>query len=75
MKGSLGFTDDVLGLGAGIFFIGYLLLEIPAAFWLCLLDLSTPVNHSSFAIAFQAAAMGRQSALMVKGLSLTLSPQ
>ncbi len=29
----------------------------------------------SFAIAFQLAAMGRQSALMVKGLSLTLSPQ
>ena len=29
MKGDLAFTDDVLGLGAGIFFIGYFLLEIP----------------------------------------------
>jgi len=29
MKGDLGFTDDVLGLGSGIFFIGYFLLEIP----------------------------------------------
>jgi ACS family tartrate transporter-like MFS transporter len=31
MKDALGFTDDVLGLGAGIFFIGYLLLEIPGS--------------------------------------------
>jgi D-galactonate transporter len=29
MKGDLGFTDDVIGFGAGIFFIGYFLLEIP----------------------------------------------
>ena len=26
MKDDLGFSDDVLGLGAGIFFIGYFLL-------------------------------------------------
>src|SRR5258707_7171813 len=31
MKGDLAFTDDVLGLGAGIFFIGYFLLEIPGS--------------------------------------------
>src|ERR1043165_9014982 len=31
MKGDLGLTDDVLGLGAGIFFIGYFLLEIPGS--------------------------------------------
>jgi len=31
MKGDLGFADDVLGLGAGIFFIGYFLLEIPGS--------------------------------------------
>lgn len=31
MKGDLSFTDDVLGLGAGIFFIGYFLLEIPGS--------------------------------------------
>ena len=30
MKGDLGFTD-ALGLGAGIFFIGYFLLEIPGS--------------------------------------------
>jgi D-galactonate transporter len=29
MKGDLGFTDQVIGLGAGIFFIGYVVLEIP----------------------------------------------
>src|ERR1051326_5854777 len=29
MKGDLSFTDDVMGFGAGIFFIGYVLLEIP----------------------------------------------
>jgi D-galactonate transporter len=29
MKDDLGFSDEVLGLGAGIFFIGYFLLEIP----------------------------------------------
>src|SRR5262245_45630866 len=29
MKGDLGFTDDVFGFGAGIFFIGYFLFEIP----------------------------------------------
>jgi ACS family tartrate transporter-like MFS transporter len=29
MERDLGFTDDVIGFGAGIFFVGYLLLEIP----------------------------------------------
>ncbi len=31
MPGDLGFNDKVIGLGAGIFFIGYLVLEIPGA--------------------------------------------
>jgi len=31
MKGDLSFTDDVLGFGAGIFFIGYFFLEIPGS--------------------------------------------
>jgi ACS family tartrate transporter-like MFS transporter len=31
MKGDLGFTDDIIGLGAGIFFIGYVALEIPGS--------------------------------------------
>jgi sugar phosphate permease len=31
MPGDLGFSDRALGLGAGIFFLGYLLLEIPGA--------------------------------------------
>jgi len=31
MSHNLGFSDKVFGLGAGIFFIGYLLLEIPGA--------------------------------------------
>src|SRR4051812_35856427 len=30
MKQSLGFSDAVYGLGAGIFFISYLLLEVPS---------------------------------------------
>jgi len=29
MKGDLGFNDAVFGFGAGIFFVGYFLLEIP----------------------------------------------
>src|SRR5882762_10275306 len=29
MKGDLHFADDVIGFGAGIFFLGYVLLEIP----------------------------------------------
>lgn len=29
MKGELGFTDGIIGFGAGIFFIGYVVLEIP----------------------------------------------
>ncbi len=29
MKGDLHFADDVIGFGAGIFFVGYVLLEIP----------------------------------------------
>jgi sugar phosphate permease len=29
MKGDLGFNDAVFGLGTGIFFVGYFLLEIP----------------------------------------------
>ena len=28
-EGGLGFTDDIIGSGAGIFFLGYFLLEIP----------------------------------------------
>src|SRR5579863_2228866 len=31
MPGDLGFNDRVVGLGAGIFFIGYVVLEIPGA--------------------------------------------
>jgi ACS family tartrate transporter-like MFS transporter len=31
MKGDLGFTDEVIGFGAGIFFIGYVALEIPGS--------------------------------------------
>ena len=29
MKGDLGFSDEVIGFGAGVFFIGYVVLEIP----------------------------------------------
>jgi MFS transporter, ACS family, tartrate transporter len=29
MQGDLGFTESVIGFGAGIFFLGYFLLEIP----------------------------------------------
>src|SRR5262245_21563188 len=28
-EGGMGFTDDIIGAGAGIFFLGYFLLEIP----------------------------------------------
>jgi D-galactonate transporter len=31
MPGDLGFNDKVMGLGAGVFFIGYVVLEIPGA--------------------------------------------
>jgi len=31
MQQELGFTDAVIGLGAGIFFLGYLLLDIPGS--------------------------------------------
>src|SRR5260370_23645750 len=31
MPGDLGFSDRVVGLGAGIFFLGYFLFEIPSA--------------------------------------------
>ncbi len=31
MKGDLSFSDDILGFGAGIFFIGYFFLEIPGS--------------------------------------------
>jgi len=31
MKSELGFTDQVIGLGAGIFFVGYVALEIPGS--------------------------------------------
>src|SRR5271170_7396202 len=29
MQGDLNFTDSIIGFGAGIFFIGYFILEIP----------------------------------------------
>jgi ACS family tartrate transporter-like MFS transporter len=31
MQGDLGFTDAIIGLGAGIFFLGYLLLDVPGS--------------------------------------------
>src|SRR5882724_5774393 len=31
MKGALGFTDAIFGFGAGVFFIGYFILEIPGS--------------------------------------------
>ena len=31
LKGGLGFTDSIIGFGAGIFFIGYVVLEIPGS--------------------------------------------
>jgi ACS family tartrate transporter-like MFS transporter len=31
MQGDLGFTDATIGFGAGIFFIGYFLLEVPGS--------------------------------------------
>jgi MFS family permease len=31
MKGDLGFSDAIIGAGAGIFFVGYFLLEIPGS--------------------------------------------
>src|SRR5277367_6553319 len=31
MQGDLGFNDATIGLGAGIFFIGYFILEIPGS--------------------------------------------
>jgi D-galactonate transporter len=34
MKADLGFSDAVYGLGAGIFFISYLLFEVPSNLWL-----------------------------------------
>ena len=30
MKAALGFSDAVYGLGAGVFFVGYVLFEIPS---------------------------------------------
>ncbi|OYV39539.1 MAG: MFS transporter, partial [Thiomonas sp. 20-64-5] len=30
MKGDLGFSDAVYGLGAGIFFLGYFAFEVPS---------------------------------------------
>jgi MFS family permease len=30
MKGNLGFSDAVYGLGAGVFFLGYFLFEVPS---------------------------------------------
>src|SRR5207249_2655851 len=29
MQGELNFTDEIIGFGVGIFFVGYFLLEIP----------------------------------------------
>lgn len=34
MQGELGFSDAVYGLGAGIFFVGYFLFEVPSNFFL-----------------------------------------
>ena len=31
MQGALGLTDEIIGLGSGVFFVGYFLLEIPGS--------------------------------------------
>jgi ACS family tartrate transporter-like MFS transporter len=31
MQGALGLTDEIIGFGAGVFFLGYFLLEIPGS--------------------------------------------
>lgn len=51
MKEKLGFTDAIYGLGAGIFFIGYVIFEIPSNLLLARLG-ARPV------IAFSLAAWG-----------------
>src|SRR5216117_1093384 len=49
MKSELSFTDEVIGFGAGVFFWGYFLLEIPGSIleekwsarkWICRIMLS-----------------------------------
>lgn len=41
MKEQLGFADAVFGLGAGIFFIGYALFEIPSNLWMAKIGVRT----------------------------------
>jgi MFS family permease len=58
MKGDLGFTDAIIGTGAGIFFIGYFLLEIPGTLIVERWSARKWIARIMISWGFVAAAMG-----------------
>ena len=57
MKDQLGFADAVFGLGAGIFFIGYALFEIPSNLWMAKIGVRTTLLRIMGLWGLASAAM------------------
>lgn len=57
MKDQLGFADAVFGLGAGIFFIGYALFEIPSNLWMARVGVRTTLLRIMGLWGLASAAM------------------
>ena len=57
MKADLGFSDAVYGLGAGIFFIGYFLFEVPSNLLLVKIGARKTITRIMVIWGFTSAAM------------------
>ncbi len=57
MKDQLGFADTVFGLGAGIFFVGYALFEIPSNLWMARIGVRTTLLRIMGLWGLASAAM------------------
>src|SRR5215204_4813212 len=57
MKQDLGFSDAVYGLGAGIFFAGYFLFEVPSNLWLVKVGARKTITRIMIAWGLLSAAM------------------
>jgi ACS family tartrate transporter-like MFS transporter len=71
MQGALGFTDAIIGFGAGIFFLGYLLLDIPGSLIVERWSARKWIARIMLTWGLVAAAMGFVGMPLFRNLSLT----
>lgn len=71
MESDLGFSDAVIGLGAGIYFIGFLLLNLPATLIVERWSARKLIAHIMIAWGFVASLMGFLGARWLGPVPLT----